>query len=499
MVAAVDIEVLRKDLINKHDEAIKEYADNSSYYESERRPDAIGMAAPPEMQRLFPHIGYPRLYINSLAERIKLEGFKLPKQSEVDSALWSWWSANRLDTEFTLGCVEALVHGRAYITIGAPPTTVVSAENATIEDEIGAPPLIPIIRVESPLALYADVDPWTRKVTQAIRVYTDSDGEANRVVIYLPDRTVYQVKEESDWKTVSTVTHGLGIVPVVPLMNRTKLSDQLGASEITPELRSATDSAGRLLNNMQAAAELMAVPQRVLFGVKPEDLIGKDGAFTSTFDAYMAQIMTVSDPNGKIQQFQAAQLENFATGIREIRNEVIGITGLPPSYLANEQDNPSSADAIRSAERRLVMLAERKCQVFGGDLEEAMRVAFRVANNGADLPEEYYRLEAVFRNPSTPTYEAKADAASKLFANGQGVIPKERARIDIGYTPEEREEMKAWDAEDEQHAADLMTMYAKAGAVDDPDAESTGENAGSAQSAPSRDSASSAPAGDPVR
>ncbi|QKT07930.1 phage portal protein [Gordonia sp. X0973] len=450
--ATVDPLTLRQQLTDKLEEKNSEFAENTLYYESSRRPDAIGLAAPPELQKLFPHIGYPRLYVNALAERITPEGFNLPGSSDTDSDLWRWWTTNQLDVEFNLGCVEALVHGRAYVTISAPPT------NTDPENPYFGPPDVPIIRVESPVNLFADVDPWTRRVTSAIRTYKNEDNDDIRATIYTPDATYYLVKEQ-DWTVSETVNHGLGIVPIVPLLNRTKLSDTHGTSEITPELRSFTDAAGRLLTNMQAAAELMGIPQRVIFGITNDDLKRKDGSDVSTFEAYMARILTVADPSGKVDQFQAAQLQNFADGIREIRNEVAAYTGLPPQYLSNAQDNPASADAIRSAERRLVLSAERKTVVFGGDLEEAMRVAWRVMNPGSDLPDEYYRLRAIFRNPATPTFESKADATSKLYANGQGVIPKERARVDLGYTTEEREEMRGWDAEQEAHQAELVRMY----------------------------------------
>ena len=76
-----------------------------------------------------------------------------------------------------------------------------------------------------------------------------------------------------------------------------------------------------------------------------------------------------------------------------------------------------------------------------------MRIAYRMAKGG-DIPPEMFRMETVWRDPSTPTYTAKADAATKLYANGMGVIPKERARIDMGYTIAEREEMAAWDEQE---------------------------------------------------
>lgn len=445
-----DIPKLQEELIGKYEAATQGAQDNAGYFEGTRRPTSIGIAAPPELQKLSPSIGYPRLYILSLAERITPEGFQLPGQSDTDTELWNWWTANRLDTEFTLGCVEALIHGCAYATISAPP-----AEMAP-----GVVPDVPIIQMESPTTVYADVDPWTRTVKSGIRVFKNEDEKINRVTIYTPVSTHYREEGENGWVDYQPpVVHNLGVVPIVPLMNRRKLSDSLGTSEITPELKTFTDAAGRLMTNMQAAAELMAIPQRVLFGVARGDLVDANGKPSSTFDTYMSSILTVANPDGKVDQFQAAQLQNFADGMREIRNEVAAYTGLPPQYLSNASDNPASADAIRSAERRLVTNAERKCSVFGGDLEQVMRVAWMVMNPGSELPPDMYRLQAIFRNPSTPTYEAKADAASKLYQNGQGIIPKEQARIDIGYSPEARAAMREMD-EDEKD--DLVALYGRA-------------------------------------
>jgi hypothetical protein len=64
------------------------------------------------------------------------------------------------------------------------------------------------------------------------------------------------------------------------------------------------------------------------------------------------------------------------------------------------------------------------------------------------VPDDYTRLETVWRNPATPTYAAQADAATKLYANGQGPVPKEQVRIDLGYSDIQREQMRTWDKED---------------------------------------------------
>ena len=93
--------------------------------------------------------------------------------------------------------------------------------------------------------------------------------------------------------------------------------------------------------------------------------------------------------------------------------------------------------------------AERKTVIFGGAWEQAMRIATRVMGQ-AVLPPEYYRMEAIWRDPSTPTYASKAAAAVALYGQGAGVIPKKRARYDMGYSVVEIDEMEQWDVEEMQ-------------------------------------------------
>jgi hypothetical protein len=273
------------------------------------------------------------------------------------------------------------------------------------------------------------------------------------------------VNRDYNWRLVSRVRHDLGVVPVVPLPNRTRLSDLYGTSEITPELRSVTDAAARIMMDMQGTAELMAIPQRLIFGVKPEDLGVNPETGEKMYDAYMARILGFEDPDAKAQQFSAAELRNFVDALDALDRKAAAYTGLPPQYLSFSSDNPASAEAIKSSESRLVKKVERKNRVFGGSWEQAMRIAHKVMNG--DIPSEMYRMETVWADPSTPTYAAKADAAVKLFANGLGVVPKEQARLDMGYSITEREQMRRWD-EEENPMGQLAQLYGPPRAVPAP-------------------------------
>ncbi|MBM7771969.1 hypothetical protein JOD54_002173 [Actinokineospora baliensis] len=403
---------------------------SADYYEATYRLQAIGLAVPPEMRALTAHIGWPRMYLDSLEERLDIEGFRLGQDTGAVDRLSDWWQANSLDEESGLAHLDAFIYGRSYVTVAAPSD----------EDEPG----VPVIRVESPVSMLAETDPRTRRVTRALRLYRSSDQ--TWATLYLPDRTVPMTLRRDRWEVDGPVVeHRLGIVPVVPLLNRERLSDRHGRSEITPEIRSLTDAASRIMMDMQAAAEIMAVPQRVLFGVEAEDVAG-GGTPTEIMDAYLARILAFENEGGKAFQFTAAELRNFVEVLEQLAKHVASYTGLPPQYLAYNSDNPASAEAIRSSEARLVKKSERKARMFGGAWESVMRLAIRVID-GSVAP-ELNRLEVVWRDPSTPTFAAKADAVMKLYAGGTGIIPREQARIDMGYTLEQRDEMRRLDDAD---------------------------------------------------
>jgi hypothetical protein len=450
-----DPAIARDEMVSAFEESVRDLKSNSSYYDAERRPEAIGVTVPPSMQSLLAHVGYPRLYVDSIAERQAVEGFRVGDAEETDKEMWAWWQANNLDIEAPLGYTDAYVHGRSYITLSMPEPTI----------DLGWDPKTPIIRVEPPTRMYAEIDPRINRVSKAIRVAYDKEGnEIQSATLYTPNDTIGWFKADGEWQDWFQVTHGLQAVPVVPLPNRTRLSDLYGTSEITPELRSMTDAAARILMLMQATAELMGVPQRLIFGIKPEE-IGVDPETGQTFfDAYLARILAFEDAEGKIQQFSAAELANFTNALDQIAKQVAAYTGLPPQYLSTAADNPASAEAIRAAESRLIKKIEKKNLLFGGAWEEAMRLAWRMVKGGEVKP-DMLRMETVWRDPSTPTYAAKADAAVKLYNQGMGVIPRERAQIDMGYSEAERIEMaRMFEKEAAQGLGMLGTVYAEEGA-----------------------------------
>src|SRR5690606_11616494 len=96
-----------------------------------------------------------------------------------------------------------------------------SREDGTIDTDT------PLLVAESPLEMYADIDPATRKVRAALKRVVEEDQavrtNARYATLYLPDATVWY-EWDGGWIVRDRDDHGLGEVPVVPVVNRARLT-----------------------------------------------------------------------------------------------------------------------------------------------------------------------------------------------------------------------------------------------------------------------------------
>lgn len=409
-------------------------------------------------------IAWPQLVVDSVEERLDPLGFRLP-QGEPDDDLWRVWQANNMDEESQLGRVDALVMKRSYLCVGT---------NEADRDT-------PLITVESPLEVFADVDPRDRSVRAAIRYYNEPAADARQqeefATVYLPDMTVHYDRANGNWAAFDRDDHGLGVVPVVPMVNRSRVADRYGRSELSPILPLA-HAANKLATDMMVGAEFLALPLRAIFGIGPDDLEDEKGNKITALQALMGRLLAIPDPDGKAKafEFNSSDLGNFHKSISQLAQLVAAIAGLPPHYLGFSTENPASADAIRSAEMRLVKRAERKQTPFGGSYEQTQRIVKRFQEG--DWNPKYRRLETIWRDAATPTRAQTADATVKLRT--AAIVSRRQAQEDCGYTDAQIQRMEEeLDAEAQQSpmAAIARGMAVPGGHETVPEGEPVGANA----------------------
>jgi hypothetical protein len=399
-------------------------------------------------------IAWPQLVVDSVEERLDVEGFRLPDEDAADDDLWRVWQANNADEGSQMGRVDALVMKRSFVCVGTRGPDL-TGPYPTGEGD----PDTPLVTFESPLECYADLDPRDRSVRAALRRWSDpqaqpyltttstvpavaNTGGVDYSTLYLPDRTQWR----ENGVVVEEDKHDLGVVPVVPLVNRSRLSEPLGRSELSPILPLA-QAANKIATDMMVAAEFVALPLRGFLGVGPDDLVDEKGNQLTAMQAILGRLLLLQDAEGNAKQFEfaSANLANFHDTINQLARLVASIAGLPPHYVGLTTENPPSADAIRSAEMRLIKRAERKQVPYGGTYEQTMRIVKRLQEG--DWNPRYRRLETIWRDPSTPTVAQRADAAVKLYTTTpKPIVPLRLTREQIGLTQAQIARAEAEDA-----------------------------------------------------
>ncbi|MFF3998527.1 phage portal protein [Streptomyces cyaneofuscatus] len=385
-----------------------------AYFNGEQLVRDLGISIPPQLKGLHTVIGWPRVGVESLEERLDLEAFRWA-DGRGSSELSEIAEANDLFDESSLAHLDALVYGREYLAVGS--------------GGCGTDDCPPLITAESPLDMTLMWDARSRMGTAALRecaadTFIESGPEERMLVLYLPDQTVMCLPSESGgWEVVDRDIHRLGVVPVVRMANRQRTADRVGKSEITPEVMSITDAACRRLMGMEVAAEFFGAPQRYILGASESAFQDAEGNPLDAWATYIGRVLGLErDEDGNVPtvgQF-AAHDPTGMTRIIDLYARIMSSQfGLPPHMLGYTTDNPASADAIRSTEAKLVKRSERRIRRFGRAWQDAMRLALWVRDG--EPPEASRRIETVWRNPATPTVAAQADATVKLVA--AGILP----------------------------------------------------------------------------
>lgn len=413
------------------------------YYEGSQRLEHIGLAVPPELRRFETVVNWNRVAVDSVADRLSVKSFILPGEETASAALREGWDYNNLDSESVIHAQETLTLGRGYVTVG------------TNEED----PDHPLITVESPREIAVDIDKRHRRIRAAVRMYDTEPGEVlpRYATLYLPDSTQWLERDnKGGWTVLDRDDHNLGRVPIVMFLNRRRLGRWDGASEMK-DVIPLVDAAARSLTNLQIAGETHSVPQKWVVSASKGDFVDSTGQPIPAWESYYSAIWATGNKDAKMGQFAASDLKNFHDTINHYGQLVSSVTGLPLRYLGQTSVNPAAEGAIRADESRLVLNAERKQANFGDGwgwvmgLYERFRTGEWVSGN---------RIKTEWHDAGTPTFAQKADALTKLYAGGNGVLSREGVWDELGWSDarkdREREYFRA-----EAHDPYLAQLNAK--------------------------------------
>ena len=363
-------------------------------------------------------VNYPRLAVTCLADRLQLTGFRVGgSDNKPDGDLWALWRRNGMVEGSSEQIKDALIYGRGYAIVWAGKRGVQ-------------------VTVESPRQMTVLRDPATREILVGLKRWLDSDY-GYCTVYGAEEITTYKTREkvtdlsaiaESAWEQFGKpVANPLGVPPIGMLINRDRLLDFDGVSEMTG-IMDLTDALSKIMADAMVTSEHYARPRRWATGM--EIMEDEEGNPVDPFSDEAKRVWTSEAPETKFGQFEQASLSSYTDLSTTLTNQIGAMKGLPAHYLGINGDQPPSADAIRSAEAPLVSHALRAVRMFGADFAwiAALMIAVRDGKDPYDV-----EVETIWANPETRTPAQAADSAAKLAGIG---VPLEFLLADeLSYDP----------------------------------------------------------------
>lgn len=394
-----------------------------AYYEGQQRVDQLGIAIPPELRRFETVVNWCRVGVDEVERRQDVKDIYLPGEIESSAPLKEGWAANNLDSEVPLLLKECLIFGRGFMTVG------------TNEDDDEHP----LITVESPRQMSALVEQRRRRMMGALREYKDWDGTRRRT-LYLPDSTIWMVQGGRGWEIEDRDDHNLGRVPVVLFLNRRRLGQWTGTSEMA-DIIPLVDAAVRALTNLQIGAETHSLPPKYALGVAAGDFVdAQTGKALTTWETYFTSFMASANKDAKIGQLQGSSLDNFHDTVNHYAHLVASVTGLPLRYLGQQSVNPAAEGAIRAEEARFVKNVERKEVDSGVGIGWTMALYERI-RTGEWI--DGNQIKTQWHDPGTPTFSQRADGVQKLHGGGP-ILSRQGSWDELGWDDARKEREKAY-------------------------------------------------------
>lgn len=414
------------------------------WFDAKQKVRDLGIALPPEMRNVAAVIGWPATAVEVLEERLDVEGFSWPAGSVEDLGVAEMWADNDMAVESGLAHTETLLHGCSFAA-GSP------GDGGAGEPEV-------LFTLESPLTMTADWNRRTRRANAAASVRCGDDGKLVGATLYLPDETIELSQDQGVWRIDTVREHRLGRVPVVRLVNRPRSGRLWGASEITPPVVALTEMACRSLLRMEVSAEFFAAPQRWVMGADEKAFVDENGQPKTAWQTMIGRILALSaSPEGdnpEVGQFPAQLPTPHLEGIKGLAQFAAAEMAAPPSYMGFHTQNPPSGDGIRAHEARLVKRAERRQRWLGAGWPELLRLGLLLRDG--KLPPQANLITPIWRDASTPTRAAQADAVTKLVATGVLRPQSDVTRRLVGLNESDRAELAAEDRR--ARAADMLAV-----------------------------------------
>lgn len=373
------------------------------YADSKKTLDQVGFSIPPHMASFQAVLGWPDKSCGVLTRRLRPRLFaKAVESSLLDNVNEHFASADVQLVE-RMAVESAARHGAAFVFTSAG------------DQAIGEPAVLHTVC--SALTATALQDPRSRRVVAALEVVS---GGFN---LSLPGVTLEVARRGNGWGVQGEHLTTPGRVLCTAYVIGGRVDRPFGKSRITRPVMALTDMAVRVMLRQEVSAEFFSSPQRYMLGATEDMFVGPNGEPRTGWESMLGAMLAVPDDEAKYEnqrvavgQFAQMSMQPHSDHLRSVAMMFSGETSIPSSYLGILHDQPASAEAIIAHEAELVSIAEAEIAWLSAARVSLAQDAVAVmagSEFGMAEVSEVGSFTPLWRDPSTPTRAAIADAMSK--------------------------------------------------------------------------------------
>jgi hypothetical protein len=266
------------------------------------------------------------------------------------------------------------------------------------------------------------IDPITMFLREGYAVLERDDKGMATVEAYLNPNATYIYRKGV--KEVETIANKSGHTLLVPVIYRPDAVRPFGRSRISRSNMNLVGSALRTIKRSEVAAEFYSFPQKYVTGLS-------DSAEIDKWRATMSSLITFTkDEEGDkpvVGQFQQQSMTPHVEQLKMFASLFAGENGLTLDDMGFPMDNPSSAEAIKSAHENLRLTARKAQRTFEVGFLNAGFVAACLRDGMAYDRRELYstvgKWEPIFE-PDAAMLSLIGDGAIKLNQAVPGFFDK---------------------------------------------------------------------------
>lgn len=389
------IECLRKKLEAKRSRVMERYG----FYEMKNFVYDFGISTPPDLRFWNSCVGWCAKSVDSLADRLVFREF-----ANDNFNINEIYRMNYPSVLFDSAILSALIGSCSFLYItedgsAMPRIQVIDGANAT-----------------------GIIDPITMFLREGYAVLERDDKGMATVEAYLNPNATYIYRKGV--KEVETIANKSGHTLLVPVIYRPDAVRPFGRSRISRSNMNLVGSALRTIKRSEVAAEFYSFPQKYVTGLS-------DSAEIDKWRATMSSLITFTkDEDGDkpvVGQFQQQSMSPHVEQLKMFASLFAGENGLTLDDMGFPMDNPSSAEAIKSAHENLRLTARKAQRTFEVGFLNAGFVAACLRDGMAYDRRELYstvgKWEPIFE-PDAAMLSLIGDGAIKLNQAVPGFFDK---------------------------------------------------------------------------